>query len=647
MTSNPKIWFITGISRGFGRELASAALEQSDVVIGTSRNGKSDIGAVPDRFHVFALDVTNHRDVVSVVTQAWQISRRIDVVVNNAGFGVLGAVEEVEEQQARNVFETNFFGLLSVTQAALPHLRTQATGHIINISSVGGFVGSPGYGLYNASKFAVEGLSEALASELKPLGIHVTIVEPGYFRTNFLSGSSLQRAGRVIEEYAATSGKTRESADERDGQQPGDPTLAAKAIIAVTRAQNPPLRLILGEDALERVRAKLTQVTEDLETWKSTSVNTAYPEVAVTGEATKFQTPLAELPRASLIIRFAAIGAVLAGIVGLFAFAGGWLTPHALTPASMTNRFEQVNGLHPGFRRNHAKGVCVSGYFDSDGRGVSLSKATVFLPGRVPIIGRFSMAGGQPYIADAPHTIRGMAILFELPNGEEWRTAMINIPVFTASTPQAFYDQLLAFASDPATGKSDPARMSAFFAKYPESAKAMQLIRAHPVSSGFENGTYNSLNAFRFINAKGTAVPVRWSMVPAQPFEPVSTASPDQVDKNYLFDALIASIHKHALQWHLIITIGQPGDPTSDATLPWPPDRQQIDAGTLTIDHVESDDTSPARDINFDPLVLPNGVATSDDPLLSTRSAVYSQSFTRREGEPKEPSAISAAETRK
>src|SRR5260370_39930247 len=192
-----KVWFITGISRGFGREVASAAREQGAVVIGTSRNGKSDIVAAPERFHVFALDVTHSQDVVSVVTQAWQISGRVDVVVNNAGFGVLGAVEEVEEKQTRNVFETNFFGLLSVTQAALPHLRTQASGHIINISSVGGFAGSPGYGLYNASKFAVEGLSEALAAELKTLGIHVTIVAPGYFRTNFLSGSSLQRAGRV------------------------------------------------------------------------------------------------------------------------------------------------------------------------------------------------------------------------------------------------------------------------------------------------------------------------------------------------------------------------------------------------------------------------------------------------------------------
>jgi catalase len=358
-------------------------------------------------------------------------------------------------------------------------------------------------------------------------------------------------------------------------------------------------------------------------------------------------TPIAELTRANLIMRLTAIGVVIAGIAGLFAYAGGWLTPHKLSPALMINRFEQVNGLHPGFRRNHAKGVCVAGYFESNGRGVALSKASVFLPGRVPIIGRFSLAGGQPHVADAPYATRGLGILFKMPDGEEWRTAMTNIPVFTVNTAQGFYDQLLAGELDPATGKPDPSRMTAFLAKHPESAKAMQLIHSHPPSSGFENSTFNSLNAFRFINATGTVVPVRWSLVPAQPFEPIGTPESGRDDKNYLFDALVASIHNNPLRWHLIITIGQPEDPTSDATLPWPPDRQQVDAGTLTIDHVESEETSPARDINFDPLVLPDGIATSDDPLLSTRSAAYSVSFTRREGEHKEPSAITAAETGK
>jgi catalase len=359
------------------------------------------------------------------------------------------------------------------------------------------------------------------------------------------------------------------------------------------------------------------------------------------------QTPTAPLRGASLIMRLTAIGVVLAGIAGLFLYAGGWLTPRRLSPASMIDTFERVNTLHPGFRRNHAKGVCITGYFESNGNGLALSKASVFLPGRVPIVGRFALAGGQPYASDAPQTVRSMAILFKLPNGEEWRTGMNNIPVFVVNTAQAFHDQLLASAPDPATGKPDPAAMNAFLAKYPESARAIQLIRSHPVSSGFANSTYNSLNAFRFISGEGAVVPVRWSMVPVQPFEPIDTANPGQAGKNYLFDALIAGIHANPLQWHLVITVGQPGDPTADATLPWPPDRQQIDAGTLTIDHVESEDSSPTRDINFDPLVLPNGIAASDDPLLSARSAAYSQSFTRREGEHKDPSAVSAAETGK
>ena len=351
-----------------------------------------------------------------------------------------------------------------------------------------------------------------------------------------------------------------------------------------------------------------------------------------------------QLSRPALILRLGIIGAVLATAIGMFAWAGGWLTPSALSPASMINTFEKVNGPHPGFRRNHAKGVCVSGYFDSNGRGADLSRAVVFRPGRVPVIGRFALAGGQPFIADAPQIVRSMAILFELPNGEEWRTGVNNIPVFPVNTAEAFHDQLLASAADPATGKPDPAKMKAFLAAHPESAKAIQLIGNRPISSGFANSTYNSLNAFRFINANGVVVPVRWSMVPVQPFEPISTTDPQKVEKNYLFDALIAAIHSHPLQWRLVVTVGQPADSTKDATIPWPPDRQQIEVGTLTIDRVESEDTSPARDINFDPLVLPDGIAGSDDPLLSVRSATYSQSFTRREGEHKEPSAVSAAE---
>jgi catalase len=182
------------------------------------------------------------------------------------------------------------------------------------------------------------------------------------------------------------------------------------------------------------------------------------------------------------IPRLMAIGLVIAGIAGLFLYVGGWFTPRALSPAVMINTFEQANGPHPGFRRNHAKGVGVSGYFESNGEGAALSKAVVFRSGRVPVIGRFALAGGQPYQADAAHTVRSMALLFELPNGEEWRTGINNIPVFPVNSAQGFYDLLLATTPDPASGKPDPARLATFFTKYPESAKAMQLIRGYSVS---------------------------------------------------------------------------------------------------------------------------------------------------------------------
>lgn len=356
--------------------------------------------------------------------------------------------------------------------------------------------------------------------------------------------------------------------------------------------------------------------------------------------------PEPKLTGASVILRLGAIGIVLLIIAGLFAYAAGWLTPHAVTPARITDRFEQLNGKHPGFRRNHAKGLCFTGWFESNGQGTTLSKSIVFQSGRIPVVGRFSLAIGMPYAADEGATARGFAVFFKLPNGEEWRTATVSVPVFPVSTPEAFYDFMLATAPDPATGKPDADRVKAFLADHPETQKALPIIMGQPTASGFANTTYNSLDAFRFINAAGGVAYVRWSWVPVEPFKP-GVAHPELVGTNYLFDDLIADVHQQPLKWHLILTVAQPGDPTDDATIPWPAGRQQVDAGTLTVDNVESDDTSPTRNINFDPLVLPNGIEPSDDPLLSARSAVYSRSFTRREGEPKTPSAVTPAEVQK
>lgn len=342
--------------------------------------------------------------------------------------------------------------------------------------------------------------------------------------------------------------------------------------------------------------------------------------------------------------RLAGVGVILLGVLAVFLYLGGWFSPEKLTPERFVDQFERDNGVHPGFRRNHAKGVGVSGYFDSNGAGVRFSKAAVFQSGRVPVIGRFSLGNGDPNATDAFGTARGLGLQFSLPDGEQWRTAMIDLPVFPFRDPQAFYDNLVASQPDPATHQPDPAKGAAFLASHPDTARVLGILKGGTPSSGFDNAAYYGLNAFRFTNAEGAVTYVRWSFEPVQPYVAASGTSQD---KDFLFDGLIASIHQHPLQWHLILTIAQPGDPTDNATIPWPEGRERVDVGTLTLDSVASEESSPARDINFDPLILPAGISPSDDPLLSARSAIYSQSFTRRAGETKTPSEITPAEVAK
>lgn len=342
------------------------------------------------------------------------------------------------------------------------------------------------------------------------------------------------------------------------------------------------------------------------------------------------------------VLRLSLIGAILAALVVVFLYLGGWLTPGELSNREFLKAFQAADGLHPGFRRNHAKGLCASGYFESNGNGAEICRAAIFQPGRSDVVGRFSLAGGMPFQADKPGQVRGLGLQLTTSNGQIWRTAMINLPVFGVKTPQGFYDRLLAGAPDPATGKPDPAKMKAFLAAHPETVAAGAIIKRHPPSSGFDNSEFHGLNAFLFTNAQGDSVPVRWIMEPdASGPQSVSTTQAASHDNpNYLFDDLIAQVHQHPLRWHLILTVGQSGDPTNDATLPWPDSRRRIDAGTLTIDNVQSEDNSPTALLNFDPLVLPDGMAPSDDPLLSARSSVYSASFTARSGESKPPSAV-------
>jgi len=210
--------------------------------------------------------------------------------------------------------------------------------------------------------------------------------------------------------------------------------------------------------------------------------------------------------------RLAGIAIVVLGAAAAFLYLGGWFSPEALTPASFANGFERVDGTYSGFRLNHAKGVCVGGSFESNGQGARLSKAVVFKTGRLPIISPFSLGGGNPYVADEPETIRGLGLLFKLPDDEEWRTAMVKTVVFVVSSPQAFHDGSFAAQPDPKTGKPDPKKMATFLASHLETVQAIKIIESHPVSSGFENSTFYGLNAFWFTDASGRSIPFRCAL---------------------------------------------------------------------------------------------------------------------------------------
>jgi NAD(P)-dependent dehydrogenase (short-subunit alcohol dehydrogenase family) len=267
-------WFITGISRGFGRILTEELLHRGHAVVGTTRNGKGPLEH--SNLLVFPLDVNDPDQVVSTMQAAVEAVKRIDVVVNNAGYGLVGAVEEVSDAEVDHVMATNFGGTHRVIKAVLPYLRAQGFGHIVNFSSVGGFAGSAGFGIYCASKFAVEGMSEALAIELKPLGIGVTLVEPGYFRTKFLSRDSAVVAATSISAYANTAGLARSNVHSVDGRQSGDPVKGVAVIIDAVESGHPPFRLPLGADSMARMEQKMAQVRADIEAWRLPGMATAF-----------------------------------------------------------------------------------------------------------------------------------------------------------------------------------------------------------------------------------------------------------------------------------------------------------------------------------------------------------------------------------
>jgi NAD(P)-dependent dehydrogenase (short-subunit alcohol dehydrogenase family) len=275
-----KVWFITGCSTGFGRELAKLVLELGHKVAVTSRNTDDikDITAqYPDTSVAIKLDVTKPNEIIDAVQQAIKSFGRIDVLVNNAGIGYFGAIEESEEEEVRRMFEINFFGLANMTKEVLPIMRKQRSGHIVNISSIGGLVAFPAVGFYNATKFAVVGYSEALAKETSHLGIKVTIVAPSGFRTDW-AGRSANNSKIVIDDYADTAHQNKDTIRGYSGSQPGDPVRAARAIVKAVESVNPPLRLLLGVGALKGARNKLNELKTDFDTWEETTVGADFPK---------------------------------------------------------------------------------------------------------------------------------------------------------------------------------------------------------------------------------------------------------------------------------------------------------------------------------------------------------------------------------
>jgi len=329
-------------------------------------------------------------------------------------------------------------------------------------------------------------------------------------------------------------------------------------------------------------------------------------------------------------LRLTAIGAVMLAAGAGFAYTAGWLGQPRLTPQRIIDTFEAQAGHYPGYRKNHAKGLCVSGYFQASGQAANLSTARVFSQAHVPVIGRFAIGGANPFAPDTGIPVRSLAIQLSTDDGQVWRTGMNNPPVLAISTPQGFYEQVLANTPDPTTGKPNPASMQAFFAAHPESAAFRQWAAGYKPSNSFASTQYHSINAFYLIDAGGARHPVRWQLEPHTSFATL----PTQIDdKQFLQHDLQQRLAQGPLRWTLRLVLAEPGDAVDDPARPWPAERRSVDAGTLVLEQVDAPEQGACRDLNFDPLILPRGITASADPILAARSAAYSESFNRRSRE--------------
>jgi catalase len=260
------------------------------------------------------------------------------------------------------------------------------------------------------------------------------------------------------------------------------------------------------------------------------------------------------------------------------------------------------------------------------------------------VVGRFSTGGSDPFAPDGRNTFHSMALRIALPGGEQWRMAMDHTPIFPVGTPEDFVALQIASKPDPVTHKPDPAKMAAYLARHPETQAFTDYLKTAPLPSSFANGTYYSINAFRFVDGGGQAHVVRWQMEPQAPFAALDKATLDAQPVDFLFDDAVSRLKQGPLRWHMVVIQPKPGDRTDRATVAWPADRPRLDVGTLVLTRAATEEAGGCRDLNFDPLILPKGVAASDDPLLPARSAAYSVSFRRRAVEGPHPDALTLAQ---
>jgi catalase len=335
-------------------------------------------------------------------------------------------------------------------------------------------------------------------------------------------------------------------------------------------------------------------------------------------------------PHRSPLGLLALIAIVIGAGAAAFAYTAGWFSPERLTPRRLVGALAPSTGPALGHRRNHAKGICFTGVFEANGAGSELSRARVFVRGQYPVLGRFNLGTPDPNAPDATVRIRGLGISISTPDGQEWRSAMIDAPVFPVSTPPGFYELLLASAS------KDPNAMKNFVAAHPEFAPFGEWAKSALWTGSYAEDRFNSLNSFVFVDNAGAEHFVRWSLLPAAQPVPIS---PDDLAKrgpDFLEQEIAQRVAGAPQRWTMVVTIANPGDPTTDPSKAWPQDRRTVEVGTLVAQKVEAERDGPCRDINFDPTVLPTGIQVSDDPFPAARSAAYARSYDLRTAEAKD-----------